>query len=193
MSLITLALNGIISLLNNVRRISFQVPSPFSRQPYEFTVGFRRSYLFIMGIYLLTFISIHYNNLNLGLFSLLLIYLLCITFYSHLDPIFYVWIYAQSPKIFLVKKMKTALFYSSCLSLIIVLPLIYFYKNELPIIFITFVVGILYIIAGVLSVYVHYPKRMTLAHQMQLYFGILIPPVLLLIIFNFFFTKPMTG
>ncbi len=186
MSLVILVLSGLISLLNSVRWIKFQIPSPFSKRPYEFTIGFRRFYLFIFGIYSLTFISIYYNNLNLGLFSLILIYLLCLTFYSHLDPIFYVWIHAQSPNVFLMNKIKTALIYSFCLSLLIVLPLTYFYKNEIQVILITLVVGIFYLIAGVFAVYVNYPKRMTLSQQLQLCFGILFPPILILVILNFY-------
>jgi hypothetical protein len=186
MSLLTLALSGIMSLLNNVSRIRFQIPSPLSRHPYEFTVGFRRFYLVIIGIYILTFISIYHHNLNLGLFSLVILFLLCLTFYSHLDPIFYVWIHAQSPKIFLIHKIKTALFYGFCLSLVIILPLVYFYKNDIQIISLTLGVGILYIIVGVLSVYVNYPKKMTLSQQFQLCFGVLFPPLLLLVIPNFY-------
>ncbi len=186
LSILTLVLSSILSLLNTGIRVKFQVPSPFSKHPYEFTVGFRRFYLFILGIYLLTFIAIYYNNLNLGLFSLLLIYLLCMVFYSHLDPVFYVWIHARSPKIFLINKIKTALLYGFCLSLIIVIPLIFFYKNEIQIIIITSVIGIFYIISGVLAVYVNYPKQMTVSQQLQLSFGILIPPLLLLVIPNFY-------
>ena len=184
--LLTFFMSGILSLLNNVSRIRYQIPSPFSKHPYEFTVGFRRFYLIILAIYVLTFISIYYHNLNLGLFSLLILFLLCLTFYSHLDPIFYVWIHAQAPKIFLMNKIKTALFYSFCLSLIIILPRIYFYINDIQIIFVTFGIGIFYIVAGVLSVYVNYPKRMTLSQQLQLGFGIIFPPILLLVIPNFY-------
>ncbi len=184
--ILTLVLNGILSLVNIGIRLRFQIPSPFSKHPYEFTVGFRHFYLFIIGIYILTFISIYYNNLNLGLFGLVLIYLLCLIFYSHLDPIFYVWIHSQSPKIFLMNKIKIALLYSFCLSLLIVASLIFFYRNEFKIIIITLTVGIFYIIAGVLGVYVNYPKRMTLSQQLQLCFGVFIPPILILIIPNFY-------
>ncbi len=185
-SLLTFILSGFISLINNVRWMRFQIPSPFSKRPYEFTIGFRRFYFIIIGIYSLTFISIIYNNLNLGLFSLILIYLLCLIFYSHLDPIFYVWIHAQSPKIFLRNKIKTALFYSFCLSLMIILPLIYFYKNEIQIIILTVLAGIFYMVAGVLAAYVNFPKQMTVSHQLQLCFGILFPPILVLVIPNFY-------
>jgi hypothetical protein len=187
-SLVTLVLCAIVSLSNNVRRVRFQIPSPFSGRPYEFTVGFRRFFPFIIGTYLLTFFSIYYHNFNLGLFGLLSIFLICLLFYSNPEPAFYVWIHAQSPKTFLLKKIKTALVYAFYLSIVVTGLLIYFYNTELAMIIITLVAGLFYITAGVLSVYINYPNRMTITQQLLLSFGILFPPVLLLII-PFFYAQ----
>ncbi len=185
-ALLTLILSSFLSLYNTAGRPGFQIPSPFSKYPYEFTVGFRATWLFILAVYALAFISIYYHNLNLGLFSLLCLYLICLNFYSHLDPIFYVWVHAQSAKIFLKNKIRVALLYSFFLSLIISIPLIFFNLAETGMILLTIFIGSLYMVTGVIATYVNFPIEKSVSQSFQLFSGILIPPVLLFVIPNFY-------
>jgi hypothetical protein len=109
------------------------------------------------------------------------------TFYSHLDPIFYVWIHAQSAKIFLRRKITTAIFYSLFLSLPIAFLLIVFYPGNIVLILLVLFIGLAYLILSVVYVYVCFPVKTTRSQNLQYVAGIFIPPLLLLIIPNFYF------
>ncbi len=186
-AILTLVLSSILSLYNKMGFTGFQIPSPFSKNPYEFTVGFRRNYIFILAIYAVAFISIYYHNFILGLLSLLSIFLLCLTFYSVEDPIYYVWIHSQSSKVFLGNKIRVALRYSFFLSLIILLTLICFYSFQIGLVLLTLTVGLLYIVLGILAVYVNFPSKRTYSQNIQFYFSILMPLLLLLVIPNMYY------
>lgn len=186
LAILNLVLSSILSLYNKMGFTRFQIPSPFSKNPYEFTVGFRRNYLLILAIYSVAFISIYYHSFILSLLSLLSIFLLCLTFYSEEDPIYYVWIHSQSSKVFLRNKIKIALRYSFSLSLIVLLPLVIFYSFRIGILLLTLTVGLLYVVLGILAVYVNFPSKRTLSQNFQFCFAILIPPLLLFVIPNMY-------
>lgn len=165
----------------------FQIPSPFSKYPYEFTVGFRRTYWLIGLIYISSFMSIYYHFFYFGLFSLLSIYLFCLSFYSELDPIFYVWIHSQPAKSFLKKKIRIALMYSSALSFIIFVPMLIFYSSHIILILSTMILGLLYLVLGISAVYSNFPVKKTMSQNFQFYLGITIPPLLVFIIPNLYY------
>lgn len=185
-AILTLVLSSILSLYNKVALKGIRIPSPFSKNPYEFTVGFRGNYIFTLAIYSLTFISVYYHNFILGLLSLLSIFLLCLTFYSVKDPIYYVWIHSQSSKVFLRNKIRIALRYSFSLSLIILLPLFCFYSSRIELILLILTVGLLYVVLGILATYANFPSKRTLSQNIQFYFAIFIPPFLLFVIPNMY-------
>ena len=45
--------------------LNFSMPTPFSKNPFEFTTGFRRTLLIFPLAYALTVIAINVDNLNL--------------------------------------------------------------------------------------------------------------------------------
>ena len=184
---VTLSLSSILSLYNKFRLRGFQIPSPFSKNPYEFTVGFRTTYLLIIFVYSIAFISIYCQYFYLGLLSLLSIFFLCLTFYSESDPIYYVWVHSQTSKVFLQNKLKVALLYSFSLSLIILLPLCLFYYLKIGIVILVLITGLLYVVHGILAVFVNFPMKKTLSQNVQFYIGILIPPLLFFIIPNMYY------
>jgi hypothetical protein len=163
------------------------MPSPFSKYPYEFTVGFRRMYLVIIALYCICIIALVTHNFNLGLVILAAIFLVCFTFYSELDPIFYVWIHAQSAKSFLREKIKVAVYYSLWLGLPVAFSLIYFYPNNTPIIILILIIGILDVVLSVIAAYTNFPAKATALHYIQMIFAVLFPPLLLLVIPNLYF------
>jgi hypothetical protein len=160
-------------------RLNFSVPSPFSKRPYEFTTGFRSMYWLLALIYSVSGLSVYYHNPNLGILSFLSVFFLCMSFYSHLDPIFYVWIHAKSPENFLKGKIKTALRYSLYLTLPVLFLLIVSRPRTIYWLLITLAVGLCYVTLSVLSVYVNFPVKMRVSHFVLLYIGIFFPPALI--------------
>ncbi|MBK7030860.1 MAG: hypothetical protein IPH45_17355 [Bacteroidales bacterium] len=50
-------------------RWNFTIPTPFSKHPFEFAVGFRKTFLAWLFAYFLTIMAISVGNFNLGVFS----------------------------------------------------------------------------------------------------------------------------
>ncbi len=185
---INIALCLLLSFCNKIDLTSnLPVPTPFSRKPYEFTAGFRRTFWLIIIVYCSAVYSIVHHDFILGLGSLLCVFIICMTFYSHLDPIFYVWIHAQPARTFLRRKITTAIFYSLFLSMPIAFLLMIFYPRNIAVILMVLFIGLTYLTLSVLYVYVCFPVKTTRSQNLQYAAGIFIPPLLLLIIPNFYF------
>lgn len=186
-----LATGAIIAFWIDVSR-NFQLwlPTPFSRTPFEFLVGFRASILLILLAYFLTVMAWKVDNFNLGLFSLLLVFLLSLGYYGKPEDRFYVWIYKVGPKAFLRHKLQTALWHSSILAAPITLSLLVFYPENLWIILAVQLLGYLYLSCMVLAKYLNFPHQINLAQSIVIGISFTFPPLLLALI-PFYYTKSL--
>jgi len=183
---ILLIINCLLSLTSFKSKLNITLPTPFFKHPFEYTIGFRKSYIFCFLAYFLTFISIHAGNINLGIFSLIIIFLVCMSFYSNPEATFYVWIYSCNSEDFLDKKIKTIIKYTLFLSLpISFFLIIFFFEDVFQILFLQ-VLGVLYIITNMLGKYSVFPSRINLQQSFGILLSILMPPILLLIIPYFY-------
>lgn len=187
-SLILIFLSIILSFFNKVNAFNFAIPTPFYRYPFEFIVGFRNTfYVFIMS-YTLTIIAVSVDNFNLGIFGLIVSFLTCMSYYSMVEPIFYVWNYSCNPKIFLLKKIEIILLYCLLISLPILILLIVFYPENWWIILIFEVLGLLIVIINMLGKYAYFPSEINIIQALAIIFCVLLPPLMLVVI-PYFFTK----
>jgi len=181
---------GFFSLLlpfyNNNGQSNFIIPSPFSKRPFEFTIGFRKYYWLFIIIYAVTAISIAVGNFNLGIFAYLGILIVCMSFYSATEPVFYVWVHSQQSTVFLKNKIKTALLYSNFISLPIAGSLVCYFPLKALIIVAVSACGALYIILGVVAKYTNYPNQISLLQVFMMSIGMVFPPILLVLIPHFF-------
>jgi len=176
----------VISLVNFNSTFNFTIPTPFYRRPYEFAVGFRNTfYLFIMT-YSLTFIAISVGNFNLGIFSLLLVFFITLTFYSKPEDLYFVWSFIDSPKGFLMKKIRTGLVYSTMLSTPILIILSIFF-SEIKILLIFQLLGYIYLITIILAKYSAYPNEMSLPQGILFSLSLMLPPALFITIPLFYY------
>jgi hypothetical protein len=173
---------GLISLYNKVGKSALVVPSPFYKNPFEFTIGFRRNYAWFIVIYIIASIAACFDNFNLGMFTLLAIMLLCMSFYANPEPDFYVWVHSQSPGEFLKSKIKTAVIYTLYVSLPIALIFIVLYPTRAYIPLLLLLVGLLYAALGVVSKYSNFPQQISLLNILKIALSIIFPPILLLTI-----------
>lgn len=183
---VLLLLSGVFAFVSFENKFHFTMPTPFYKQPFEFIIGFRKVFWGFLASYLLTFISISVHNFNLGIFSLLLAFLLCISFYTHTETPFYVWIYSLTPKLFLLKKTKTALLHSTLLCLPIAVNLSLFYSANIYIVFGFCCLGYVFLISIVFAKYSAFPDKMNLPQTILLAISILFPPLLLIFIPYFY-------
>lgn len=99
------------------------IPTPFAKKPFEFIIGFRRSYLLLLVLYILAAIGFYVTNPNLVLFCVVGIALTAMCYYQLPEPIFYLWNSRETPTRFLLHKFKRGIL--QCL--VFVFPLLLTY------------------------------------------------------------------
>jgi len=161
---------------------SQSAPSLFARWPFEFTRGFRRTWLlFLVAIFLLI-VAIKVGNQNLGLFALAIPFLISLSYYMEPEDSYYVWIHAQQPRAFLQRKIKIACGYT----LMLVLPLSIAYGVGFPdhigALLLLSISGMIWVITSLLAKYAHFPSELNLLQGIAVLFTIVFPPLALFVI-----------
>ena len=172
----------LFSFLNTNKKVTATIPTPFYRKPFEFIVGFRKSLFGFLFAYFLTVVSLIYHNFNLGIFSLALIFLLCLSFYREPESEFYVWIHKLKVNRFLFDKIITAIIFSTIISLPITIALLIFYQTNIKAVFGLQALGYCYLLTVILAKYSVYPKKMNLPQGILLALSITMLPLLLAVI-----------
>lgn len=179
--------SALITLYNSKNILQITIPTPFFKRPFEFIIGYRKSIILILAAYFLSIMAVIYQNFNLGLASLILIFLICLTFYNDVENVFYVWIHKFTVNNFLLLKVKNSILFSTIISLPILLCLFIFFKNNFYKIIAIQLLGYLYIIAMILAKYAAFPRKMNLPEVVLLGLGLAMPPILIALIPFFYF------
>lgn len=181
---------GILSHFNQINRFRFVMPTPFFRFPYEFTAGFRRAFGLLGLCYVIAVIAAIVGNFNMGIFTLLFVFFICMGFYGKPEPEFYVWVHAETPVGFLLKKMKIAVLYSLGLSIPILVLLMLFYPSQFAVILLVELLGMLFLVTILLGKYAYFPTEINLIPGLLIALSIFLPPFLILVVpFLFFKAK----
>lgn len=178
----------VLALIDINPKFNFTIPTPFSKTPFEFTVGFRKSYVFILFAYFIVIMAISVSNFNLGAFAFAILFFLILGYYSVPENEFFVWIFATSPAQFLRYKILMALRFTMILCLPIMILLFLFFIEKWWIIGLIPIVGFIYITAFILAKYAAFPKEMNIPQVILFVISIAFPPFLLLII-PYFYNK----
>ncbi len=181
-SVILILLTGTMALVNFRTTLYFTLPTPFSKKPFEFTMGFRNTFYIIIIAYLLVVFSFVAHNFNLGIFSMLLIYAVTLGYYGVLENNFYVWNYAMNARQFLFSKIRTALVYSSFLVLPVSLVLGIAFSGEIENILIVMLVGWCFNAFMIVSKYATYPGDPGIFRGVLIALCLSFPPVLIVLI-----------
>lgn len=187
-SVILTVISLILGLSSFKTSLNFTIPTPFYKKPFEFTVGFRNTFFIFPIAYILTFISISVDNFNLGIFSLLLVFLIPLGFYTKPENEYFVWSFALTPKQFIIEKIKTALQFTSILSLPIILTLCFFYYKNIDVLITSYIIGCVFLITIISAKYSAYPNEMNLPEIIIIAISIFFPP-LLLVFTPYFYIK----
>ena len=185
---IVFVLGAVLSNVSAPEKFSIVIPTPFSKRPYEFLVGFRNSFYIIAIAYILTIIAVRVDNFALGAFSLLLVLLIAASYSAQPENSYYVWQFAMSPAHFLFYKIKTSLWYSFLLCYPVFLILSVFYFRRAGVLLVVFIFGFAFLSTVILAKYSTYPAEIGLETGLILCFC-LIFPVLMLIAIPYFFQK----
>lgn len=167
--------------------VSFTIPTPFGRFPFEFTRGFRRLFPAYFVAYSLSYWAINAHNFNFGLVILLATFLVSATFFSYNEPVYYLWIYSRGPKRFIGKKLRTILLYSFLPGTPIIVTLLLFFPDDYWMIIAGICSGILYIITFMLAKYANYPCELSITDGFITAACIFVPPLMIIVLPLFYY------
>ena len=170
--------------------LALTVPTPFGRKPYEFTVGFRGTFFLFIVAYGLAGIAAVVGNFNLGIFALLIVFAITLSYYNTPEDEYYVWQHSLSPKAFLLMKYKTALRYATLLSVPALAILSIAFYADMHYILLFQLLGYAYIACMIAAKYSSYPNEMNVPQAVLLAIGFCLPPALL-IVFPYFISRAL--
>ena len=178
----------ILALYSFHLNVNLTIPTPFSKRPFEFSTGFRKTYFILLLAYALTVVAIVVKNMNLGIFALSLVFFTALSYFSKPEQAYYVWVHAETPKIFLRNKLRHALTNVTFLTAPILMGLLVVFWEDFEVILAFFFLGLLFIWTFILAKYAAYPKEMGLSEGFLIALALCFPPLLLAII-PFFYNK----
>lgn len=187
-SVIVYAASILLSFIKKPNGFSFVIPSPFYKWPFEFIIGFRKIFWVFIAAYGLAVISVYVDNFNLGISSIILVLLICSSFYTKQDSDYYIWIHAMKPKEFLKYKMKIAVGYSLMLTVPILLILSVAYLHQFHVVLIFEILGIVFVLLYVLLKYAFKGEGVGILQALIGGLCLLFPPALLIVV-PYFYTK----
>jgi hypothetical protein len=181
LTIILVAITILIALLSFKATYNVTIPTPCYKKPFEFTVGFRNSFFVFFIAYGLAIIAVNVDNFNLGVFALGLVYFTTLGYYLKPENEYFVWSYSCTPAKFLLTKIKTALLFSFCLSLPVLILLSVFYFEYIGALLACTFLGFLYLTTLILAKYSAYPEEIGIIQAIIFAIG-LFPPMLIVVI-----------
>ncbi len=169
-------------LFNFCTNLNAVIPTPFGKKPFEFTEGFRKSFYVFPIAYFLTYISVSVGNFNLGIFSMLLIGIICFSYYSKIENDYFVWNYNLSPKKFLLEKTKTCVLFFTILILPIIITLGFSFINQIDILIVFILLCYAYLTTIIFAKYSSFPNEMSISQGILIGLSLVFPPILILFI-----------
>ena len=169
------------SLVDYNNRISIYLPTPFSKKPFEFCVGFRKTFYLFPFCYALSYISIEVGNLNLGLFALICLFFITTTYYSKSEPEIYIWVHKYSPKNFIRLKIRQAIVNFILLSIPISITLIFGFPKQIATYLLLLVILSLALSIRVLMKY-SVGNQINLAQGFTFYISVVVFPFLFILL-----------
>ncbi len=169
----------LLVIINFNVNLNFTIPTPFGKKPFEFLVGFRKTFFMFPVAYLICYAAIAVNNFNLGIFSLILIGIVCLSYYLKPEHEYFVWSFNLSPKVFLIEKIKTCLLFFTLLCVPILLALSIFFFQEIEILIAFYLISCAFLVTIILAKYSAYPNEMSIPHGVLIALGFMFPPILI--------------
>lgn len=184
--LIYAALLFLISIaLSLVPKIQFgnkAIQSPYYHWPYEFSIGFRRTYILLFFLLIIFCIGLYVENYNLSLVIILIIQLIFMSYYIEADEHYAIWLHKPCAKKFLSKKILIALWYSFASTFLLVILLLISNPNDYILILGLYLLSFIFLVSIILMRYACYPRAINIPEIIIMILAVIFPPLLLIII-----------
>lgn len=178
--------SSLVLLVNYSPKFNFVLPTPFFKYPFEFLVGVRKSFGWLLIMYLLCGIAIWVGNFNLAAFTLIVLHLTCLTYYGDPENYFYVWIYARNSTTFLLGKIKIMIIYTTVLTLPVLIALSFTFTDKLTTVMLIQLMGYISILAALLGKYAYFPKKIPFPTAFMFVASLILVPLVIIFIPYFY-------
>lgn len=167
---------------------SWVLPTPFSKKPFEFSTGFRRSFLLLLAAYVIMTIAIIYAYFTFSAAALILVFLIMISFYNLPETEYIVWSHSLIAQQFLWMKIRHAAVASLLLVLPMIIAVLLRFPQEWKWIGIFVLAGYAYLFTLVVAKYASFPQELNISQGILIAISLTFPPFLLLL-FPYFFKR----
>ncbi len=175
-----MTISCLLAFWNNQSSFNLTIPTPFNSRSFEYIISFRQSFLVYLLPYFFLLKSIQEENMNLGIFGLILQTAMVLFYYTKPESEYIVWNYSFTPKEFLIHKLKLAWLNTSLINLLLIALLLFFNPFSWLAIIGFHILGLIYISYFVLLKYHAFPKEINVAQGIMLMVTLLFPPIILL-------------
>ncbi|RYD57876.1 MAG: hypothetical protein EOP56_06270 [Sphingobacteriales bacterium] len=169
--------------------------TPFAPYAFEHNMVFRSVSMMYVGYVLLLITGVVVQNFYVFLAPFFLLLFFTIVTYGLPEEPYYIWVYRTGANKFLLRKLKTLVInYLITFSLFALLGAV-FYTSQLPMIALSFAVGLLCMIGCLFIKYHFYPSAIVIQISQMLFFALtvsclasplMLPAVVLFLIFSYF-------
>lgn len=180
-SLMLILIAFLFSFISLNLNSSLVVPTPFSKKPFEFMVGFRNWFYLVAFDYFLVAMAIKYDNYNLGLFAIMFLFILFFSSYSKPENEYYVWNFSLKPWGFILKKSRQAIQHASILIGPVFIVLFIGFSDQIVNTFLFSVLAYIFLFVTILAKYASYPYEMQLPYTVLLILSVFFPPFLIVL------------
>lgn len=186
LSIILLILSLFLSFLHFRKHRTKIIPTPFRRFPFEYIIGFRRTFWVICLTYFVVFKSIQVDNYLLGLFAISIIFFVCMSYYQKQEEYYYLWIYTCTTSHFLNRKILISIYSASLLVFLPILAILINFMENWIMTVAAYLLECLLVGSSVVAKYSTYPKQMQIPQVILYAMSIIIIPLLPLVIWLFY-------
>jgi hypothetical protein len=167
--------------------LSFALPTPFGKSPFEFIIGLRAFFLVYPIALSLMLIAYQVENPNLGLVAFGVSCLLSIAFYQRPEPTYWVWNHATSANTFLWQTVKRALKHYFITNLILAILAIALFPTYWYFGLLILCSSAVLLAINVIAKYSSFPNQLSIVDSVYLGISMFIP--IFLPIAFYYFTK----
>ncbi len=166
---------------------SRSIPTPFRKFPFEFIIGFRKTWLLIFLLYILSAIAVVFKNQNLALFCMFCICVCSTFFYQMPEPFLIFWNQNRKPLHFLWYKILRGIIQLSILLLPIILMQFIVFREEIYKAVIVWALGLLLIPFIISLKYAAFPRKINSSEGIIIALCLTFYPLVLAIIPYYYF------
>ena len=164
-----------------------RIPTPFTKKPFEFIIGFRRTWLLLLILYSIAMLGAIFGNQNLALFGLFCICFCCMFYYDQPEPSMVLWNRSRTASQFLMYKIRRGLVQLSLLILPLMGGIVAFFPESYYKVLIVWFLG-LFLIPFVICVkYAVFPRKINITEGSILALCLAFYPLVLALIPYYFY------